>query len=124
MEAYQKLALSYVWGDGDIASADGMRFTIPKKSIYSGHNPKYFGKGITYYNFVSDAYIGFRGRVILGTIRDSVYLVEGLLNQTSILTPGQIMSDTAGYSGLVFGLFGILRFQFSPRIAKLSETKI
>ncbi|MBP2097340.1 Tn3 family transposase [Enterococcus rivorum] len=126
VEAYQKLALPYVWGNGEIASADGIRFTTPKKSIHSGHNPKYFGKGkgITYYNFVSDSYVGFHGIVIPGTIRDSVYLLEGLLNQTSILTPGQIMSDTAGYSDLVFGLFGILGFQFSPRIAKSSETKI
>ncbi|GGD06144.1 Tn3 family transposase [Enterococcus wangshanyuanii] len=126
VDAYQKLALPYIWGTGDMASADGIRFTTPKKSLHSGRNPKYFGrgKGITYYNFLSDSYVGFHGMVISGTIRDSVYLLEGLLNQTSTLTPSQIMTDTAGYSDLVFGLFGILGFQFSPRIAKANETKI
>ena len=50
------LALAQKWGGGEVASADGMRFVTPVKSINSGPNRKYFGsnKGITWYNFVSD----------------------------------------------------------------------
>jgi hypothetical protein len=33
------------------------------------------------------------------------------------------MSDTAGYSDLVFGLFWLLGYQFSPRLADLGETR-
>ncbi|VTE88950.1 transposase [Streptococcus pneumoniae] len=62
--------------------------------------------------------------VVSGTLRDSLYLLEGLLNQTSGLQPTQIMTDTAGYSDLIFGLFGLLGFQFSPRIANKHGTKL
>ena len=74
--------------------------------------------------FVSDQYIGFHGMIVPGTLRDSLYLLDGFLNQTSGLEPKQIMTDTAGYSDLVFGLFGLLGFQFSPRIANNHGTKL
>jgi hypothetical protein len=40
------------WGGGEVASADGMRFVTPVRTINSGPNRKYFGpeRGITYYN--------------------------------------------------------------------------
>ena len=115
------------WGDGTVASADGIRYVTPRKSIYSKANNKYYGKGhkgITYYNFVSDHYIGFQGMVIPGTERDSLYILEGLLEQSSELSIQQISTDTAGYSALVFGLFGLLGYQFSPRIADSGNSKI
>ena len=126
IQAHKKLKLSHIWGNGEMASADGIRYVTPQKSLYSAANPKYFGKGrgITFYNFVSDHYIGFHGMVVSGTLRDSLYLLEGLLNQTSGLQPNQIMTDTAGYSDLIFGLFGLLNFQFSPRIANNHGTKL
>ncbi len=48
--------------------------------------------------------------VVPGTLRDSLYLLDVFLNQTSGLEPKQIMTDTAGYSDLLFGLFGLLGF--------------
>ncbi|HIB1875500.1 TPA: Tn3 family transposase, partial [Enterococcus faecium] len=126
IHAHKKLATSKIWGDGHMASADGIRYVTPQRSLYSRSNPKYFGhgRGITFYNFVSDQYIGFHGMVVSGTLRDSLYLLEGFLNQPSELTPIQIMTDTAGYSDMIFGLFGLLGFQFSPRIANDKGTKL
>jgi hypothetical protein len=40
------------------------------------------------------------------------------------LQPQQIMTDTAGYSDLIFGLFWLLGFQFSPRLAILAMRDI
>ena len=34
------------------------------------------------------------------------------------------MTDTAGYSDMIFGLFALLGFQFSPRIANDKGTKL
>lgn len=126
INAHKKLKSALIWGDGQMASADGIRYVTPQRSLYSRSNPKYFGRGrgITFYNFVSDQYIGFHGMVVAGTLRDSLYLLEGFLNQGSSLEPTQIMTDTAGYSDLVFGLFGLLGFQFSPRIANSQGTKL
>ena len=33
------------------------------------------------------------------------------------------MTDTAGYSDIIFGLFGLLGYQFSPRIADIGESR-
>ncbi len=68
-----------------------------------------------WYNFVSDQYSGFHGIVIPGTLRDSIFVLEGLLEQETGLNPTEIMTDTAGASELVFGLFWLLGYQFSPR---------
>ncbi|MGA6781295.1 Tn3 family transposase, partial [Klebsiella pneumoniae] len=40
-----------------------------------------------------------------------------LLEQETGLNPTEIMTDTAGASELVFGLFWLLGYQFSPRLA-------
>lgn len=56
INAHKKLKSALIWGDGQMASADGIRYVTPQRSLYSRSNPKYFGRGrgITFYNFVSD----------------------------------------------------------------------
>ena len=118
--------LAQIWGGGEVASADGLRFQVPVRTIHAGSNPKYFGvgRGITYYNFTSDQFTGFHNIVITGTLRDSLYLLEGLLEQQTSLRPTEVMTDTHGYSDVVFGLFWLLGYQFSPRLADLGEMRL
>ena len=122
---HNKLELTQILGSGEVASADGLRFVTPGKTINSGPNPKYFGvgRGVTYYNYTSDQFTGLHGIVIPGTIRDSLYLLELVLEQQTELQPKEIMTDTAGYSDIVFGLFGLLGYQFSPRLADIGSSK-
>ena len=117
--------LAKEWGDGDVASADGLRFVTPIRTLNSGPNRKYFGadRGITYYNFTADQYTGFHSIVVPGTLRDSIYILEGLLEQKTNLNPAEIMADTAGASDLIFGLFWLLGYQFSPRLADAGEAR-
>ena len=119
------IPLAKIWGGGEVASADGLRFTVPVRTINAAPNSKYFGigKGITYYNFTSDQFTGFHGIVIPGTLRDSLFLLEGLLEQLTSLHPVEIMTDTAGYSDVVFGLFWLLGYRFSPRLADIGEAR-
>lgn len=119
------LSLAQQWGGGDVASADGLRFVTPVRTLNAGPNRKYFGadRGITYYNFTSDQYTGFHGLVVPGTLRDSIYILEGLLEQKTSLNPTEIMADTAGASDMVFGLFWLLGYQFSPRLADVGEAR-
>ncbi len=125
VDYHGQLPLAQQWGSGEVASADGMRFVVPVRTVHAGSNPKYFGmgRGVTYYNFVSDQFSGFHALVVPGTLRDSLVVLEGLLEQTSGLHPHEIMTDTAGYSDLIFGLFGLLGYQFSPRLADLGESR-
>lgn len=123
--AYQStLSLAKKWGGGEVASADGMRFVTPIRTINAGPNRKYFGssRGITWYNFLSDQFSGFHGIVVPGTLRDSIFVLEGLLEQQTGLSPVEIMTDTAGASDMVFGLFWLLGYQFSPRLADAGES--
>ena len=119
------IPLTQQWGGGEVASADGLRFVVPVRTINAGPNPKYFrtARGITYYNFTSDQFTGFHNIVIPGTLRDSIYILEGLLEHQTVLNPGEIMADTAGASDLVFGLFWLLGYLFSPRLADIGEAR-
>jgi len=65
---------------------------------------------------------GFHGIVIPGTLRDSIFVLEGLLEQQTSLKPTEIMTDTTGTSDLVFGLFWLLGYQFSPRLADAGKS--
>lgn len=118
------LSLAKQWGGGEVASADGMRFVTPIRTINAGPNRKYFGssRGITWYNFLSNQFSGFHGIVVPGTLRDSIFVLEGLLEQQTGLNPVEIMTDTAGSSDMVFGLFWLLGYQFSPRLADAGES--
>ena len=100
VDYHSTLPLALKMGTGNIASADGLRFTCAVRTINSGPNRKYFGskRGLTYYNFSSDQGAGFHGIVITGTMRDSLYLLDGMQDQQTSLDPREIMTDTAGAS--------------------------
>ncbi len=125
VDAQTRIPLAIIWGGGEVASADGLRFSVPVRTINAAPNSKYFGvgRGVTYYNFTSDQFTGFHGIVIPGTLRDSLFLLEGLLEQNTSLRPIEIITDTAGYSDVMFGLFWVLGYQFSPRIADIGDAR-
>lgn len=120
------IPLAQAWGGGEVASADGLRFVVPVRTLNAGPNPKYYGvgQGVTYYNFTSDQFTGFHAVVVPGTLRDSLYVLAGLLEQQTGLEPTEVVTDTAGYSDTVFGLFWLLGYQFSPRLADLGEARL
>ena len=120
-----KIALVHQWGGGEVASADGLRFVVPVRTLHAGPNPKYFGfeRGVTYYNLVSDQFTGLNAIVIPGTLRDSLYLLAVVLEQQTELHPTEIMTDTGAYTDVVFGLFWLLGFRFCPRIADIGGAR-
>jgi TnpA family transposase len=115
----------HTWGGGEVASADGLRFVVPVRTIHAGPNPKYFGYeyGVTYYNLLSNQFTGLNAIVVPGTRRDSLYLLAVVLEQQTELHPTEIMSDTGAYSDVVFGLFWLLDYRFSPRIADIGGAR-
>jgi TnpA family transposase len=123
--AQNALPIAQIWGSGEVASADGIRFVAPSSAIHAGPNPKYFGagRGITYYNLVSDQFTGLNAVVVPGTLRDSLLILGLLLDQETDLEPTEIMTDTAAYADTVFGLFWLLGYQFSPRLADIGDAR-
>jgi len=125
VSAQSRLALARLWGGGEVASADGMRFVVPVRTVHAGPNPKYFGvgRGVTWYNMLSDQFSGLNDITVPGTLRDSLTLLAVLLEQQTDLQPTQIMTDTGAYSDVVFGLFRLLGYRFCPRLADVGGTR-
>ena len=123
--AQNAIPLARKWGGGEVASADGLRFVVPVRTIHSGPNPRYFGqeRGITWYNLASDQFTGLNAMTVPGTLRDSLNLLAVVLEQETELQPTEIMTDTAGYTDTVFGIFYLLGYQFSPRIADVGGAR-
>lgn len=123
--AQSRVALANLWGGGEVASADGMRFVVPVRTVHAGPNPKYFGvgRGVTWYNLISDQFSGLNDITVPGTLRDSLILLAVVLDQQTDLQPTQIMTDTGAYSDVVFGLFRLLGYRFCPRLADVGGTR-
>lgn len=123
--AQSQIALAQAWGGGEVASADGLRFVVPVRTVHAGPNPKYFGigRGVAWYNLLSDQFTGLHAITVPGTLRDSLILLAVVLEQQTELRPTQIMTDTGAYSDVVFGLFRLLGYRFSARLADVGGTR-
>ncbi len=125
VDYHQAVPLAQAWGGGEIASVDGLRFKVPVKTLNAGFSPPYFGvgRGATWLNMASGP-LGLHGVVVPGTLRDSGRILDVVLEQPTNLRPMEIVSDTAGYADIVFGIFALLGYQYSPRLADLGDQRL
>src|SRR3546814_2756686 len=79
--AQGRSALASVWGGGEVASADGMRFVVPVRSVHSGPNPKYFGvgRGVTWYNLISNQFSGLNDITVPGRSEEHTSELQSLM---------------------------------------------
>ncbi|WP_026551268.1 Tn3 family transposase, partial [Arthrobacter sp. H20] len=114
------------WGDGTTSSSDGQRFKAGGRAQSTGHvNPKYGTEpGRMFYTHISDQYSPFSAKVVNVGVRDSTYVLDGLLYHESDLFIEEHYTDTNGFTDHVFGLMHLLGFRFAPRIRDLGETKL
>ena len=112
-----------MWGGGLVASVDGMRFVVRR---YARPNPKYFGRrgGATWLNILNDQAAGLGGKVVAGTPRDSLYVLDVLYDRDGGRRPEMIVTDTASYSDIVFGLLTLAGFAYAPQLADLPDQKM
>ncbi|WP_405393899.1 Tn3 family transposase [Streptomyces gougerotii] len=125
IEAQSQVPIVAYWGDGLLASVDGLRFVVPVRTISSAPSPKYFGfkRGITWLNAVNDQVAGIGQMVVPGTPRDSLHILDALLNLDGGVKPAMVATDNASYSDIVFGIFRILGYNFSPRFKDLDDQR-
>ncbi len=124
--AQSKIGVAQLWGGGLLASVDGLRFVVPVRTLDAGPNPHYFGpgRGITWLNAINDQVAGIGGVVVTGTMRDSLHVLDVILGRDGGPPPEMIATDTASYSDIVFGMFRLLGYQFSPRLADLPDQRL
>ena len=97
--AQSEVPIVAYWGDGLLASVDGLRFVVPVRTINSAPSPKYFGfkRGITWLNAVNDQVAGIGQMVVPGTPRDSLHILDALLNLDGGVKPEMVATDTGSY---------------------------
>jgi TnpA family transposase len=125
IEAQAKVPIVQFWGKGLLASVDGLRFVVPTRTINAAPSPKYFAKkkGITWLNAINDQVIGIGQMVVPGTPRDSLFILDALLNLDGGVKPEMVATDNASYSDMVFGIFKMLGYRFSPRFKDLEDQR-
>lgn len=126
VNAQSRQSFAEHWGDGTTSSSDGQRFKAGGKAESTGHiNPKYGAEpGKLFYTHISDQYAPFSSKVVNVGVRDSTYVLDGLLHHESDLRIEEHYTDTAGFTDHVFALMHLLGFRFAPRIRDLSDTKL
>jgi len=126
VNAQLRQPFAQLWGDGTTSSSDGQRFKAGGRAQSTGHiNPKYGAEpGKLFYTHISDQYALFHSKVVNVGVRDSTYVLDGLLHHESDLRIAEHYTDTAGFTDHVFALMHLLGFRFAPRIRDLSDTKL
>lgn len=112
---HHRLDLSSVWGDGFASSSDGQRFRIDASSLLASFYPRYFGfyeRAITLYTHVSDQYFVFATRAISCSPREAIYVLDGLLENDTVLRPREHFTDTHGFTEQLFALCYLLGYSF------------
>jgi TnpA family transposase len=119
VDVHAKLDLAERWGGGEVASIDGLRFVVPRRTIHAAYNRRYFDRrrGVTLLGTTADHYAGLHHVVITGTQPDAPFILDGLLDPQTSVRPREIVTDTAAYTDVIFGLFRLLGYQYSPRLA-------
>jgi TnpA family transposase len=115
------LDLPKCWGSGKRAAADGSKFQIHEHSLMSEYHIRYGGYGGIAYHHVSDKYIALFMQFITCGVWEAIYILDGLLKNSSDLQPDTLHADTQGQSATVFGLAYLLGIKLMPRIRNWSD---
>jgi TnpA family transposase len=124
---HHRLEFSGLWGTGIASSSDGQRFGIQASSLLASFYPRYFGyyeRAVTLYTHTSDQYSVFSTRAISCTAREALYVLDGLLENDTILRPREHFTDTHGFTEQLFGLCYLLGFSFMPRLRDLADQQL
>lgn len=120
---YATMDLPRCWGTGEAAAADGTKYELYEQNLTASYHIRYGGVGGIAYHHVSDTYIALFSHFIPCGLWEAVYIVDGLLKNTSDLQPTRVHADTQGQSLPVFGLAHLLGFELMPRIRNWQDLR-
>jgi TnpA family transposase len=127
IDIHSQHPLSKIYGDGSRSSSDADRFIIQKSSNLAAFYPRFYGyyrKVIGIYTHVSDQHSVFGTQVISCGLREATFVLDGLLQNISTLTPRHHSTDTNGFTHYIFALSYLLGFSFQPRLKDLPNQKL
>jgi TnpA family transposase len=123
---HHALPFSRAWGEGILSSSDGQRFPITGKNRLARPLPRYFayGTGVTFYSWSSDQLSQYGTKAIPATVRDAPYVLDELCQNETELPIVEHTTDTHGYTEILFALFDLLGFRFTPRLRDLGRQRL
>jgi TnpA family transposase len=127
VDFHHQQPLTAAWGLGNRSSSDAQRFGIQASSLLASFYPRYFGyydRAISLYTHVSDEFSVFSTQVISCGPREALYVLDGLLNNDTVLHPTEHYTDTHGFTEHVFALCYLLGFSFMPRLRDLKDQQL
>ena len=68
--------------------------------------------------------IAYGTKYVPVTIRDSTYVLDELCNNETELPIREHMTDTAGATEIIFALFDLLGYRFTPRLRDLGDRRL
>lgn len=113
---YARFALPRLWGTGKAAAADGTKLDLYERNLLAEYHIRYGGYGGIAYHHVSDQYVALFSHFIACGVWEAVYIIDGLLKNTSAIQPDTLHADTQGQATPVFALAHLLGIKLMPRI--------
>jgi TnpA family transposase len=113
---YTRFELSFLWGSGQAAIADGTHIELIRNNLLGEHHVRYGKFGGIAYHHISDTYIALFSHFIACGVWEAVYILDGLLKNHSTLQPDTLYADTHGQAEPVFGLAALLGIKLMPRM--------
>ncbi|MDQ2790079.1 MAG: Tn3 family transposase [Actinomycetota bacterium] len=121
VNAFMELDLIRVWGDGSVVAADGTQVDTFIDNLLAETSIRYGGTGGIGYYYISDTYIALFSKFIPVGVWEAVYLIQGLLEQQSKVTPSTVHTDTQGQALPVYALAHLFGFELMPRVRNWRE---
>jgi TnpA family transposase len=118
---YHTFELPKLWGTGKSVAADGTKLDIYVQNLLAEYHIRYGGYGGIAYHHIADTYVALFSHFIPCGVWEAIYIIEGLLQNTSDIQPDTVHADTQGQSTPVFALSYLLGIKLMPRIRNWND---
>jgi hypothetical protein len=121
---YTRFELPFFWGSGQAAIADGTHIELLENNLLGARHVRYGKFGGIAYPHISDTSIALFSHFIACGVWEAVYILDGLLKNTSALQPDTLHADTHGQSEPVFGVAALLGIKLMPRMRTWNDVTL
>ena len=94
IDEYARFRLPLFWGKANVAVADGTHYELHENNLLGERHIRYGAYGGIAYHHISDTYIALFSHFIACGVWEAVYILDGLLQNKSVLQPDTIHADT------------------------------
>lgn len=123
VNGYNLFELPKRWGPGDSASVDGTFWDMYSQNLLAAHHIRYGRYGGVGYYHVSDQYIALFSNFISSAVYESVYLLDGIVENDSDIKINKVYGNSWAQSEVLFGLAFLMCIAIMPRIKRFKHLR-